>query len=134
MGQTHREKRRAQVFRRRTKLVNPFKYEADRDGACPEYVSYLCELPLPNKPPINCQYLRVLPQDMEVIRKEAPPDRYYKGDLICLHAVNAGSSRRCGTSQEMVHVNPEGQVEILCKAGIRVLQVGERMGVREVDQ
>jgi len=81
-------------------------FRHDGEGECPEVIRYLEGLSTENNPFV-CQHLRVLAEDMKVIKNHGPPQRYEEGDLMCVCRAGKELTRRCGGLRRP-RIGPDG--------------------------
>lgn len=87
-----------------------------------EFMNYLGGLS--KDAPFSCDNLRVLPEEVHLVRKGAPSKKYPAGTLLCLYRVRNGLSQRCHIDSD-VTVNEEGKLEVKCGQNVR-LNLGEQ--------
>ncbi len=83
----------------------------------PVFMNYLENLKTPK--PFDCEYLRVLPEQVWVFRNGKPSGKYNQGELICLKKIET-TSRRCGVESRMRN-GLNGEFEVRCSAGEKQL-------------
>ena len=70
--------------------------------------------------PLNCDYLRVLPEQVTVDMSLLGRRVYNKGDLLCIRSVEVPQSAlgeyRCGLGG-ILRLNKEGDLEVGCQWG-----------------
>jgi len=93
----------------------------DKDGKSPECLEYMENLN-PELAPFDCPHMRILLEDMKVIRQGAPPRRYKKGDLLCLELARESISRRCGVQRGNIF-EKDGKLGVLCKAELYAFEL-----------
>ncbi|MFH1358767.1 MAG: hypothetical protein ABIH37_02685 [archaeon] len=102
--------------------MKEFRYDSEQAKECPEFLQYLEELDTSNNP-FQCKHLRVLPEDVKILRTAGVPSRYENGDLICLDRVKKTLHARCGTSSAALRPGKDGTYEALCRNGLVQLTV-----------
>jgi len=129
MGKTPTQKMLEEIDPSRKEYTfNPKrKFSYDEKDNCPEFSEYVRNIDS-GKRNFNCPHLRTFPEDVIIIRKQAPPDRYHKGDNTCLLREEKGISRRCTVKSRLLN-RQVGDSAILCEEGYRLI-----INVKDVEE